>query len=60
MLSKKKIIESIQKLPEEVGLEEVIERIIMLDKIEKGLQQSKEGKTTPNDQLHKKLPEWLG
>ncbi|MDQ3191384.1 MAG: hypothetical protein M3Q58_07320 [Bacteroidota bacterium] len=60
MLTRNKIIESIQKLPEKVSLDEVLDRIILLDKIETGLQQSKNGNTTPDDQLDEKLPEWLG
>lgn len=59
MLTRNKIIESIQKLPEKVSLDEVLDRIILLDKIETGLQQSKNGNTTPDDQLDEKLPEWL-
>lgn len=59
MLTRDKILESIKKLPEQVSLDEVLDRIILLDKIEKGLQQSSEGKITSDESLDKKLPEWL-
>lgn len=59
MLTREKIIETIKKLPEQVSLDEVLDRIILLDKIETGLAQSEKGQITPDDQLDKKLPEWL-
>jgi len=59
MLSREKIIETLQKMPDQVSLDEVLDRIILLDKIETGLQQSEAGMITPDAQLDKKLPEWL-
>ncbi len=59
MLKREKIIESLKKLPEQVSLDEVLDRIILLDKIETGLEQSEKGQITPDDQLDEKLPEWL-
>ncbi len=59
MLKREKIIESLKKLPEQVSLDEVLDRIILLDKIETGLEQSKKGQITPDDQLDEKLPKWL-
>jgi hypothetical protein len=51
MLNRESIIESLKKLPEQVSLDEVLDRIILLDKIETGLQQSEKGQITPDDQL---------
>lgn len=59
MLSREKIIATLQKMPEQVDLEEVLDRIILLDKIESGLKQSKAGLITSDEDLDKKLPEWL-
>ena len=59
MLKRETIIESLKKLPEQVSLDEVLDRIILLDKIEAGLEQSEKGQITPDDRLNEKLPEWL-
>ena len=59
MLEKSKIIESLTNLPEKVSLDDVIDRIIFLDKIENGIKQSKKGQITPDHQLDEKLPGWL-
>ncbi len=39
MLSKEKVIEAIQSLPDEFSIDDVVERLIVLHKIETGLQQ---------------------
>ncbi len=59
MLSREKLIKNIKLLPDKFSLDEVIDRIYLLEKIETGLQQSKNGQVTPDEDLNKKLPEWL-
>ncbi|MBK9401499.1 MAG: hypothetical protein IPN36_11785 [Bacteroidetes bacterium] len=59
MLSKKKVIESIQELPASFSSEDVIDRIILLDKIQIGMEQSKAGKTYSLKQIENKLKKWL-
>jgi hypothetical protein len=59
MLSRVKLIKNIKLLPDKFSLDEVIDRIYLMEKIETGLQQSKNGQVTPDEELNKKLPEWL-
>ncbi len=59
MLVKASVIESIKQLPENFSLEEVFERILLLEKIETGIKQSKEGEVVSEKDLDKYLPEWL-
>ncbi|MBP6185307.1 MAG: hypothetical protein KA479_10230 [Saprospiraceae bacterium] len=59
MITKEKLIETIKQLPSNFSIDEVIDRIILLDKIETGLQQSQEGQVTPDEELDLKLPKWL-
>ena len=59
MITKEQLIETINQLPLEFSLDEVIDKIVLLEKIEKGLQQSQKGKVTRDEDLAKKLPEWL-
>lgn len=58
-MRKSTIIESISKLPDEVSIEEIIERLLIIEKIEKGQQQVKEGKINSEDQAKEKLTGWL-
>ncbi len=59
MIVKEPLIETIKQLPPEFSVDEVIDKIVLLENIEKGLQQSQKGKVTPDEDLDKKLPEWL-
>ena len=43
MIVKEPLIETIKQLPLEFSLDEVIDKIVLLEKIEKGLQQSQKG-----------------
>lgn len=59
MLTKEKLIESIEKLPEGFTTEDVIDRVILLSKIETGLEQIALGKTHSTEEAKEKLKKWL-
>lgn len=59
MLSKEKVLEVIQSLPDEFNIDDVIERLITLHKIENGLQQVNEGQTISTAEAREKLQQWL-
>jgi hypothetical protein len=44
-MKREKILETVKELPQEFDLDELIERLIFVDKVEKGLKQIDEGKT---------------
>lgn len=50
-MKKDKAIETIKDFPAEFELEELIERLVVIEKIEKGLLQIKEGKIIPHEQV---------
>ena len=50
MLTKEKILTGIRKLPDSVTMDEVLDHIVLLEKIENGLDQADKGQTfTEND-----------
>jgi len=59
MLTKEKVISTISKLPETFSLDELVERMIVLDKIEKGLKDSDEDNVISEKELDKRMKEWL-
>ncbi|MEM8526059.1 MAG: hypothetical protein AAGG68_15580 [Bacteroidota bacterium] len=59
MLAKTTVIDTIQQMPSEFSLEELMEKLILIDKIEIGLQQVKEGKTFSHEEAKKRLAKWL-
>jgi hypothetical protein len=60
MLTREQIIETVNLLPETFTSEGLIERIILLEKIEKGLDDSHADRVTNDEEVEKKLAQWLG
>ncbi|MBX2900944.1 MAG: hypothetical protein KF775_14930 [Cyclobacteriaceae bacterium] len=58
-MRKSTVIESINKLPDEFSIDEIIERLIIIEKIEKGRQEVKDGKVNTEEQAKAKLSKWL-
>jgi predicted transcriptional regulator len=60
MLTKEKIIETIKAMPEErfSDIDSVIEEIILLDKIEKGLDAVKNGDVLSEEDIDKEIEKW--
>ncbi len=59
MLSKKEVMSSLKDLPQEFPVDDVIDRLIVLNKMNKGRQEIKEGKGLTTEQAKKKLKKWL-
>ena len=57
-MKRDKAIETIKELPPEFDLDELIERLIFVDKVEKGLKQLDEGKTVPHEEVKKITKKW--
>lgn len=53
--TKAKIIRAVEELPENATIEDAIERLVFLHKIEVGLKQSQEGKTVSLDEVEARL-----
>jgi len=56
---KSDIENAIKTLPEETSVEEAMEKLYLLSKIEKGLQQADSGNVTSHKKVEKRLKKWL-
>ena len=59
MITKEQIIKTVNELPQEFSIEEFIQKIVLLQKIDRGLQQSLAGEIVSNDEAKKHLAKWL-
>lgn len=59
MLTKEKIKKSIDTLPDNLTIDQVIDRMIMLDKIEQGLKDVEDGNVYTTEEAKDKLSKWL-
>ena len=55
MLTKEKVLQSIKELPGTFRLDELVDRIALLAKIQKGLTQSENGEVFTTDEAKKRL-----
>jgi hypothetical protein len=58
MITKDKAIEVIKSLPEEFSIEELMDRLILLNKIETGIKQATSGETYTSEEAKKMVREW--
>ncbi|MCB9351243.1 MAG: hypothetical protein H6573_27650 [Lewinellaceae bacterium] len=58
MLNKEKVLETIQSLPEEFSLDELVGRLILLEKINTGLQEVEEGKVVNQEEAKERMKKW--
>ncbi len=54
MTTKEKVLKAVQGLPDDAPIEDAMERLLFLAKIEKGLEQANAGETISHDQVREK------
>jgi len=59
MLTKELVKEQIENLPNEFSIEDLIEKIILIDKIETGLKQSDNNETITEEELDNEIEKWF-
>lgn len=57
-MKREKAIEAIREFPQEFDLEDLIEKLILVEKVEKGLKQLDEGKTITHQEVKDKIKKW--
>ncbi|WHZ17676.1 MAG: Prevent host death protein, Phd antitoxin [Nitrospira sp.] len=53
--AKQKILEAVERLPDDATLEDAIERLCFLSKVEEGVRQSDAGETVPHQEAVRQL-----
>ena len=59
MLTKARLIEQIDKFPEHFSIDELIENLILIEKIETGNLQSENGEVFSESEIQKQIEEWF-
>jgi len=58
MLTKDQIRKSLDQLPNSFTIDELIERLMFIEKVEVGLDQAKKGKTIPQNKVKELIEKW--
>ena len=59
MTAKQKVMRIVRDLPANASIEDAMERLLFLAKVEKGIQQADSGKTLSHEKVKEKMAKWL-
>ncbi|MBS1259236.1 MAG: hypothetical protein MAG551_02303 [Candidatus Scalindua arabica] len=59
MIEKEQAIKAIQDLPQNATIEDAMEKLYLLYKIDRGMKQADEGNKISQDEAKKKMERWL-
>lgn len=59
MLTRTQVNNIIKTLPEEFSIDELVEKLVFIDKVKTGLNQSEKGNVNTKEQAKQKLSKWL-
>lgn len=57
--TKRDIIEMLERMPDDVSLEDIMYALYVRQKVDRGLKDAAEGRLIPHDEVMRKLDEWL-
>jgi hypothetical protein len=59
MTTKQKVLEAVRKLPADSSIDDVMERLYLLYKIENGIKQARSGKKVSHRVAKERIKKWL-
>lgn len=59
ILTKTILLKYIGELPEQFSIDELMDKILFINKVEQGLEQSKSDSTISHDQVKDRIKKWL-
>lgn len=58
-MNKQTVLATVNALPEEFEMDELIERLLLIEKIEKGREQSRNGQTISHEEVKQLVKTWF-
>ena len=58
MDTKQKILKAIKDLPDDAGVEDALDRLYLLYKVERGLRQADQGELLTQEELRERMAKW--
>jgi len=58
MISKKSVIQGLEKLPDQFSVDDLLDQLLLIEKVQNGLQQSKDNETVSTEEAKKRLKKW--
>lgn len=57
-MRREKAINTVNELPQEFELEDLLEKLVFVEKVEKGLQQATNNKTISHEEVKEQIKKW--
>ena len=57
-MKKSTVIQTLNELPQKFDLDELLERLMVIEKIDEALEEAKSGKTVSHDKVKKLVAKW--
>ena len=58
-MKKKSLVEVVNELPNEFDLDDLMEKLVVIEKIEMGLNDVRKGRTISHEKVKKEVRKWL-
>jgi predicted transcriptional regulator len=59
MTEKERALQAVREMPDDASIEDAMERLLFLAKIEKGILQADAGETIPHERVKERMGKWL-
>ena len=59
MTTKEKVLDLVEDLPDNASIEDAMDRLLFLAKVERGIRQADDGMTFPHSQVRERMTKWL-
>lgn len=59
MTTKELVLEAVRNLPEDAAIEDAMEKLLVIAKIERGIEQADNGQTVSHDEVKQRVSKWL-
>jgi len=59
MTTKERVIEAVHDLPDDATIEDAMERLLLLSKVQKGIDQADAGHTLSHGEVRERMAKWL-
>jgi len=57
-MNREKLMETIKDMPQDFELEALMEKLVFIEKVEKGLEQLESGNTITHEQVKQRVKQW--
>ena len=59
MIEKSSILKVLESMPERVSINELMEKLILVEKVDRGLEQIRRGETLTHEEVKSRFSRWL-